>query len=71
MCVYIYICIYVYVYIGGSLLSLPPFPLSHPSRSSQNARLGSLCYIAASIFLYKKHEFILTPLIPIQTYSLF
>ena len=36
-----------YTYIT-SLLSLPPLPLFHPSRSSQSARLGSLCYIAAS-----------------------
>ena len=43
---YIYIFIslyytYVYVYISPSSASLPP---SHPSRSSQSASLGSLCY---------------------------
>ena len=31
-----------------SLLSLPPIPSSYLSRSSQSARLGSLCYIATS-----------------------
>ena len=36
-----------YTYIT-SLSSLPPPPLFHPSRSSQSARLGPLCYIAAS-----------------------
>ena len=38
---------YNYTYIT-SLLSLPPFPLPHSSRSLQNTRLGSLCYTATS-----------------------
>ena len=44
-----YIYIYMYIY---SLLFEPacPFP-SHTSRSLQNARLGSLCYTAASHYL--------------------
>ena len=29
------------------LLSLPPLPSPHPSRSSQSTRLGSLCYTVA------------------------
>ena len=36
-----------YTYIS-SLLSFPPLPASHPSRSSQRARLGFLCYTATS-----------------------
>ena len=36
------------VYIP-SLLSLPPLPTSHASRSSQSGRLSSLCYIALSV----------------------
>jgi len=36
-----------YTYII-SLFSLPPLPPSYPSRSSQNTRLGILCYIATS-----------------------
>ena len=31
-----------------SLLSLPPLPLSRPSRSSHGTRLGPLCHIATS-----------------------
>ena len=31
-----------------SLLSLPPFPSPHPSRSTQCTRLGSLCYLTTS-----------------------
>ena len=31
-----------------SLLSLPTLPTPHPSRSSQSARLGSLCYMATN-----------------------
>ena len=31
-----------------SLLRLPPLPATYPSRSSQSARLGCLCYIATS-----------------------
>ena len=48
---YIYVCIYIYL---PSLLttSLPP---SHPSRSSQGTRLGSLCYIATSLNLAILH----------------
>ena len=37
------------------LLSLPLLPPSHPSRSSQSAGLGSLCYIAASYQLSVLH----------------
>ena len=36
-----------YTYIT-SLLGIPPFPPSHLFRSSQRARLSSLCYIATS-----------------------
>ena len=43
-----------YTYIS-SLLSQPPFPSSHPSRPSQSARLGSLCYIATSYQLSILH----------------
>ena len=38
---------YKYTYIP-SLLSLPPNSTSHPSRSSQSSRLGSLCCTATS-----------------------
>ena len=36
-----------YTYIL-SLHNLPPFPASHPSRSSGNIKLGSLCYTTTS-----------------------
>ena len=39
--------IHNYTYIP-SLLDLPLLPPSHPSRSSQSTRLGSLCYTATS-----------------------
>ena len=45
---------YNYTYIS-SLLSFPLLPSSYPSRSSQNARLGSLCYIATSYQLFFLH----------------
>ena len=38
-------CTIIYV---PSPVSLPPLPASHPSKSSQSARLGSLCYTAVS-----------------------
>ena len=43
-----------YTYIT-SILSLPPLPHPSPSRSSQSARLGSLCYIATSYQLFILH----------------
>ena len=61
-----------------SLLSLPPLPSSHTSRSSQSAKLGSLCYTTTShqlsllymivyicqcYFLHLSHSF-LPPLYP-------
>ena len=46
--------IIIYVYTPF-LLNLSPLPSSHFSRSSQNARLGSLCYIVASYQLYILH----------------
>ena len=39
--------IIIYIYIP-SILHLPPLPPSYPSRSSQSARLGPLCYLATS-----------------------
>ena len=38
-----------------SLLSLPRLPPSHRSKSSQSARLGSLCYLATSHWLSISH----------------
>ena len=55
MCLYIYIYIYVYICIYIYIPSLPLFPLlpsSHPSRSSQSSRLGSLCYLATSRYFF-------------------
>ena len=47
--VYMYMCIYIYIY---SLIFEPACPLPfHPSRSLQDARLGSLCYTTASHYL--------------------
>ena len=37
---------YAYIFF---LLTLPPTPSSHPSRSSQSTRLSSLLYTAASL----------------------
>ena len=42
---YIYIVVHIY---PPSLLSLPLTSPSHPSRSTQSAKFGSLCYRAAS-----------------------
>ena len=39
-----------------SLLSLPPLLPSHPTRSSQSSRLGSLCYIVTSHQLSVLHR---------------
>ena len=45
--------IYIYKYISSPLPFEPASPLPfHPSRSSQSARLGSLCYTAASIYFF-------------------
>ena len=41
-----------YIHIYWAPLSLPPFPLSHPSRSSQSTRLGSLYYTTTSYQLF-------------------
>ena len=38
------------------LMSLPPWPHPHPSRSAQSAKLGSLCYIATSHQLSILHQ---------------
>ena len=38
------------------LVSLPPWPHPHPSRSAQSAKLGSLCYIATSHQLSILHQ---------------
>ena len=43
-----------YTYIPF-LMSLPPLPISHPSRSSQSANLGSLCYTGTSHHLFNLH----------------
>ena len=55
---YIYIY-YIYIYFLSleppSLWSLSPTPLSHSSRWSQDARLGSLCYISTSHYLSVLH----------------
>ena len=45
------ICLYIYI---PSLLSLPPTPLPTPL-GHQSARLGSLCYAAASHQLATSH----------------
>ena len=46
--IYIYLSIYIsiYIYISPFLPFQPSPPPSHHSRSSQRARLGSLCYLA-------------------------
>ena len=44
----IYLIIMISLYIHPSLLSLPHLPKSHSSRSSQVAKLNSLCYITTS-----------------------
>ena len=41
-----------YIHIYCAPLSLPPFPPSHPSRSSQSNRLGSLYYTTTSYQLF-------------------
>ena len=48
--IFIYVCVYIYIYIHIYPLSLefPSHPPFHPSRSSQNTKLSSSCYIAAS-----------------------
>ena len=47
VCIYIYIYIYVCMYIYPPPIEWPSYPFpTHPSRSSQNTRLGSLCYTA-------------------------
>ena len=38
-----------------SFMSFIPFPSSHPSMSSQSARLGTLCYTATSHWLSILH----------------
>ena len=43
-----YVCIYPLSWV----LSLPPNPTSHPSRSSQSNELSSLCYTAGSVYLF-------------------
>ena len=45
-----------------SLSGLPPLPPFHPSRSSQSARLGSLCYTATSRQLSILHLIVYIPL---------
>ena len=43
----------IYIYISSTLPLEPASPLLfHSSRSSQSARLGSLCYTAASIYFF-------------------
>ena len=42
---------YIYIQLYTYPLPLKP-PSLHPSRSSQSIRLGSLCYIAASSYLF-------------------
>ena len=53
-CIYIVYLCYIYIYSlflePPSLLRLSLTTLSHSSRWSQNARLGSLCYISTSHF---------------------
>ena len=56
----VYMCVYIYIYItfvknsaiiihiASSGSSLPPLLTSRPFKSSQSAKLGSLCHIATS-----------------------
>ena len=55
LCIYVYMYmytyVYVYIYVCIYMYLLPPIPHPTPPRSSQSARLGSLCYTAASHWL--------------------